>query len=233
MSSKLSIINGAFSKLRINGFTINPNPGDISVALEVLEDMMLFFEGRTILLGYNFEEEPDLNSQTGVSHEHNLMMKSNLAVNIAPDYGKEIPMRLESMASTTLSNAVGASVNLTEVPYPNRMPLGSGNTLRNNQQHKFYSNFKSSPTGIKMEPGAVNDYAENYHAYLGEETIKSYTIKASAGLTIVTNSKTDTAVVYRLKAGTSIEPQQIDIVVTTNTGRVEPRTIQFDISGIQ
>jgi len=211
-----------------------------TLALEVFEDMMSFFESKAISLGYNFEDVPDLNSQTGVSHEHNLMMKSNLGVKLSPDFGKEIPLALDMLASTTLSASVGAAAyeNLTEVQYPNRMPLGSGNTLRNNQRHKFYRNFQVDPIDSRtnlMAAGNIEDYKESYHTFLSGDTITTVVITESDGLIVSNQSTVDEDVLYRVEAKesqTSGSNQTVKIVLTTNSGRVENRVIKFSVTGL-
>jgi len=238
MSSKLDIINGAYSKMRISGLTVNPTPELIELALEVLEDMMADYDNRAISIGYNFEDVPDVNSSTGVEHTFNLMMKSNLGVKLSPDFGKEIPMSLMTMASSTLSNAVGAAAlaNVTEVPYPNRMPLGSGNTLRNNQRHKFYRAFQDNPVSAAVKilvVGDVEDYKESFHAYLSGETIFSVVITSSTGLSIVSQSNDSEIVSYRIQAesvATSGPHQTVKMVMITDSGRIDTRVIEFDIA---
>jgi len=238
MSSKLDIINGAYSKMRINGLTVNPTPELVAVALDVLEDMMADYDGRAINIGYNFEDVPDVNSPTGVEHTFNLMMKSNLAVNLIPDFGKEVPAKLHVMASVTLSNAVGASAmaSISEVPYPNRMPLGSGNTLRNNQRHKFYRAFKENPVSsavLRLVVGDIEDYKESFHSYLSGEVIASVVITSSTGLSVVSQSDDGEIVSYRVKAesvATSGPHQTIKMIMTSDTGRVDTRVIEFEIA---
>lgn len=237
MSSKLNIINGAYSQMRISGLTVNPTPELITLALDRLENMMAAFSIRNIAINYNFEDVPDVNSETGVEHGFNLMMETNLATNLIPDFGKEVPQKLLQQASTWLSGAAGASAmaNISEVQYPSRMPLGSGNTLRNNQRHKFYRDFQINPSDSetqRMTVGDVNDYKESFHAYLSGETIGTVAITTSQGIDIMSSSNTDEIVSYRVKASdasTTGAFQTVKMVVTSNTGRVETRIIDFEL----
>lgn len=237
MSSKLDVINQAYSQMRINGLTVNPTPELITLALSRLEAMMSGFEIYNICVGYNFEAVPDLNSPTGVERGFDLMMETNLATNLIPDFGKQVPPKLEQMASTWLSNAAGASAvnGISEVSYPNRMPRGSGESLRYNRWQRFYRE-PNEPldfcTVKKMFVGEINDYTESFNAYLGDEVISTIVITSTQGINIVSSSNTDDIVSYRVEAidtSTTGTSQQVTMNVTTDTGRKETRAIEFDI----
>ena len=79
MTLKSGIINDAFSQLRISGLTVIASPKNNETALSRLEDMAEELEGRNICMSYNFEEEPDPNSQMGTAKKFNYMFKTNLA----------------------------------------------------------------------------------------------------------------------------------------------------------
>ena len=238
MSTKVDRINGAYGQLRISGLTVNPTPEDLEIALDRLETMMAEFEGRNIGVGYNFEDQPDLNSLTHVRREFWQMIDTNLAIRLVPDFNKEVSPVLFNQASQSLSNAsarVAASL-VREVNYPWRQPRGSGNTLRRNRWQKFYRSGEEAPTSSDTNViylGDTNDYIENYTAYLDSgETIDSYTITADPGLTIVSDSSTDNEISYRVKAESATETggfQQIKIIVVTSTGRQQTRLINFSL----
>jgi hypothetical protein len=65
--TKVDLISGAYSKLRISGLTVQPTPEDLELALTRLENTMAEIEGaRNICLGYNFEDQPDPNSVSNI-----------------------------------------------------------------------------------------------------------------------------------------------------------------------
>ncbi|MEE9311617.1 MAG: hypothetical protein V3V10_04315, partial [Planctomycetota bacterium] len=59
-------INSAYSRMRISGITAQPTPEDLEVALERMEGMAARWFKKNINTGYNFEDEPDPNSPTGL-----------------------------------------------------------------------------------------------------------------------------------------------------------------------
>tara|TARA_R110002096_G_scaffold434347_1_gene655630 strand:- start:341 stop:1084 length:744 start_codon:yes stop_codon:yes gene_type:complete len=238
MSTKNDVIRGAYSQMRISGLTVNPSPEDSSVALERLEDMMAEFESNNICLDYNFTLEPDPSDITNVSRSFNQMMQTNLATRLIPDFNKVVPQTLISLASSTLSNAVGfsAAKNIKEITYPRRMPLGSGNTLRTGTRRRFQQpqllpDVSCANNFIII--GDVNDYQESYVPYLNNlETIASFVITSDSGLTVQSSANNSPLISYRVLATSNATKgswQQVKIVVTTSDGRIDTRLINFEI----
>jgi hypothetical protein len=235
---KIDFINGAYSQMRISGLTVDPNSFDLSTGLNRLENMMSLFCSRNLCTDYNFTENPDLNDFTNVSQVFNLMIESNLALKLCPDFGKEIPMALKMLADSTLSAGSGVSALdiLQPIPYPQRMPRGSGTT----QKFSTWINYQRTPapppescTTHDLYINDINDYEENWTAYLnGGESIASYTIVADEGLLLVSNSLVNPIVYFRVQ-GISQQMsgswQQIKIIVTTSTGRKNTRFVNFKV----
>ena len=237
MSLKIDVINDCYSQMRISGLTVDPNPEMITLALSRLEYMMAGYEIRNICVNYNFEDVPDVNTNTGVTAGFFLMMSTNLACNHIPDFNKEVPQKLYDMAATWLSGAAGASAlaNLNQVAPPNRQPRGSGSTLRTNRWSRFYNTAVTADDSCetqKLYLGNIDDYKESFRAYLSGETIANVDITASQGLAIQSSSISGDIISYRVKAVDAVtygNYQQVTIIITTDAGRVETRVIQFEI----
>lgn len=237
MTLKSDIINDAFSQLRISGLTVIASPKNNETALARLEDMAEELEGRNMCMGYNFEEEPDPNSQMGTPKKFNYMFKTNLAVRLAADFGKVVPQTLIAMASSSMSSAssVIAATNIKQVQPSRRSPLGSGNH-RNTRYRRYQYPDPLPPNQCatnKILIGNTNDYAESFDTYLGGESIDSYEITADTGLTIVSSSKTGTAINYRINAvdnSTQGAWQQVKITIMSDTARIVTRLIDFEVS---
>jgi hypothetical protein len=238
MTTKNDVIKGAYSQMRISGLTVNPNPEDSAIALERLEDMMSEFESNNICLDFNFTLVPDPTDVTNVKRAFNQMMQTNLAIRLVADFNKVVPQTLVALASSTLSNALGFSAanNIQAVTYPNRMPLGSGNTLRTSERRRFNAPQQLPPISCANKfilIDDVNDFEEAYVAYLNlNEYIASYVITSDVGLEIVFSSNATPLINYRVKAlsnATKGSWQQVKIVITTDAGRVDTRLIDFEI----
>ncbi len=235
---KVDFINGAYSQLRISGLTVNPNSFDLATGLNRLENMMRLFCSRNLCTGYNFTENPNLNDYTNVDSVFNLMIESNLAVKLCPDFGKEIPASLKMQADAALSAGSGVSglAILQPIPYPQRMARGSGTT----QKFSTWANFFRTPppppescTTHQLYIDDINDYQENWTEYLDAgESIASFTIVADEGLLLISSSLTSPIIYYRVQGisqQTSGLWQQIKIKVTTSAGRVNTRLINFSV----
>jgi len=238
MTTKADIINGAYSLMRVSGITVDPSAEDTALALTRLEDMAEEFNGRNIQTDYNFEETPASNSIHNLPRKYWFPYKSNLAFRLLPDFGKQATPLLVQWAKAGFSFLSTDTAPIRETQYPNRMPRGSRNTLRNNHWSKFYTKASEAPLGkgtITMYIGDIRDFMESYVAYLDSgETISSFTISADTGLTINSSSNTTTAVTYNITAtglssGDSVSLLQLKIVVITSAGRRETRIKNFQL----
>lgn len=238
MTIKIDRINDAYSQLRISGITVQPSPGDVRIALSRLENMMAEFFSRGICVNYNFEPNPDPSSLTNVVQAYWHMISTNLAIRLIPDFNKQAPPMLLAQASSSLSNASGrvAMDNARQVQYPRRMARGSGNTLRFNRWQRFQRPTKLPPNQCptnKLIVDDVNDYQESFRAYLDDtETIASFTISVDPGLTLISSTNNDPIIDYRIRAdddSTQGVWQQVKIIITTSTGRVATRIINFEV----
>ncbi len=235
MNTKMDIIQGMYSQLRISGLTVQPTPEDVGVALLRFEDMMDEFSGSGLCLGYNFEQTPDAASESGLARKYRHMAQTNLAVRTIPDFNKVVPQSLYAQASQSYSKVFGmvALENLRTVQAPRRMARGSGNTLRYNRWQRFnrpaHLPDNNCQTNNIIESD-INDYIESFEAYLEGETIASFTITATTALNIISSSNDDNNVNYRIEANsptTSGTGQTVTITITTSTGRIHTHTVGF------
>jgi len=231
MSLKGDFINKAYSRARISGLTVQPTPEDLKLALHKLENMASMWADRNICAGYNFEETPDLNSLHNVDRKYWDAFESNLAAKLLTDFGMQPSMTLMAEQSASLSQIVASTAVVGRVQYPARMPRGSGSRYSYNR--RFFPATEMVPIECetaRMFIDDVNDFVENFGAYLNAgEIVSSYTIEADSGLTINSDSNTDTTVVYQITAPDNAGFYKVKIVVTTSDGRKETRIINFVI----
>lgn len=239
MITKIDIIQDTYSQMRISGLTVNPTPEDVTLALSRLESMMAELESsRNICVGYNFEVTPDVNSLTNVDLQYKYMMATSLAIRLV-DFNKLIPPVLTMNASAALSTASSsvAADNIRMIQPPNRMPVGSGTSLRYNKYQRFNRVSQLPPNECAthtMIIGDINDFDESFESYLNDaETIASYTIVADRGITLISDVNNDPLITFRIEAEDNVVSsglwQQVKIVMTTSEGRVETRLIDFEI----
>lgn len=236
--TKIEIVQDAYSQMRISGITVEPTPRDTATALNRLEDMMATYaDGRALCVNYEFENEPIPTSEHGVDRAHHLMMAANLGVKLCPDFGKDVPSSLSAIARSTYSASSGIAMRerQRQVAYPQRMPRGSGIRRFNRWRHHWPPNHPpmTSCANVFMQIGDVRDLRERFTAYLKGETIKTYTIEASSGLTISNDAIDGDDITYRVTAsggGDNDTDQTIVIVMTTSTDRITTRERLVELS---
>lgn len=232
---KVDIILDAYSQLRISGITVDPTPEDLEVALSRLEDMAAEFHSRNMDGGFNFEDQPDPNSDSGIQRAYKQAYATNLAIRLVPDFNKDVPQILFNQAVQSASNLSGRTAKVRMTEYPGRQARGSGNTQRFFRWQRFYRHGERSDLSDETNQiysGDVNDYVEHFDAYLDKsETIASFTIEADSTLTISNTSNNDTDVLYRVTASSEYNRSaKVFITVTTSAGRVTTRIIEFEVT---
>jgi hypothetical protein len=230
---KSDIINGAFSLLRISGITSKPSAEDLALALGRLEGMARELYKKNIYTSYNFEDEPDLNSVSGVSLDLFFAFETLLAVRLMSDFGKgkELDQALINNANQQMAYMINLSVqsNVYPVNFPNTHPVGGGN-YQGFRYRKYFSDTLTYPsinTSKKIYPNDVNFFVEYFNSYLkNEETLVDYEILADPNLTVLESSLNLDSVSYKLKADASAY-SNITIKVETSLGRKVTRLIEF------
>lgn len=237
---KIDIINDAYSQLRINGLTSNPNTQELELALIRLEDMAAEWEAQNIIVGYNFQQEPDPNEDSGVQPAFKLAFSRSLAMALIADYNKQVPQQLSISARGSFSSLVAASsmARLKECQYPNRMPIGSGN--RNyTRWARFFRQIQVPNTtqSNNIFIGDVNDFVFNFDStFKDNEHIDSFDLQLDTGLQLESSSMDDdlNSIMYRVKAVSGNEhntsSSQVTVIVTTNEGRVLTQRMFFTLT---
>ncbi len=236
---KGDLINSAFSRMRISGLTVSATPEEMILALERLEDMASEWDGVNICTGYNFEDDPDINSLHNLDRKYWQAYKTNLAVRMFPDFGKGMNPDQTLLREASAAYSVLASLTAMVRPaqYPSRMPRGSGSSRMWNRWRKYYYPVDNPPISCatnKMYIGDTNDFVEHFDAYLEDsETVVSYTIEADTGLTIDSDSLSTPDIIYRITATGGTDGvtgrYQVKMVATTSNSRVTTRVIDFEL----
>lgn len=240
MSTKLDLVNDTYSQLRISGLTVDPNPSELQLALYRMEQMMAeLYEQRGLNIGYNFQESPALGQESGVSMGNFLMVTTNLALRLVPDFGKQVPGQLMSQAAASLSGAIGVSAarNLRQIQPPFRMPLGNGNTFRWLFWNRYSVPVSEAPAGSatnNMLQGETLAFREDYSAWLEGASIVSYDILVDPLLTLDSSANNSPIIDYTLTApvqpAVTTGPWQLVLIsVTDSRGLTDIRLINFNV----
>jgi hypothetical protein len=234
--TKVDLISGAYSKLRISGLTVQPTPEDLELALTRLENTMAEIEGgRNICLGYNFEDQPDPNSVSNIPNWSYNGIESLLATKLIPDFNKQVPMQLMMQAGSEMSSISGrvARDRLKQVAYPDRMPVGSGNS-QYSRWYRFYRSGSSAPNDCAtnyMLTGDISNFTAHFDSWLeNSENVVSYTIAGSSKITVSNDALVSPDITYTVEAVSPSSLETVTIVVTSDLGRVHTRIVNFVIN---
>ena len=230
---KIDIINDCYSKMRISGLTTQPTPSELELALDGLEDMAAEYESRDMCAGYNFQDSPNPSDESGIERKFKQAFSGPLALRLLSNFGKQLTPELKIQADQAISNLAARTAQLRQTQYPSRQPIGSGNSLRGNRWSKFYTPVAQAPMDCsthKMKIGEVNNFSESWADYLNTgEAIASYTTKVSGGILLSGGTLASPDISYTvtaIKAGY----QSIVFTITTDAGRVEVTTVNFEVT---
>lgn len=127
--TKRQFIDAAFEEIGLAAYTFDLEPEQMQSALNRLDAMMATWNARGIRLGYPLPGGPDdtdLDTDTGVPDAANEAIFANLAIRIAPGYGKAVGAETKSAAKA----GYDALMALAAVPpvrlRPAGMPAGAG-----------------------------------------------------------------------------------------------------------
>ena len=246
--TKNDIIIDAYSMLRISGLTVNPTPEDLEVAINRLEDMAAEWQGRNLQANYQFEPTPDPSTDSGINPAYKRAFSNGLALNLVPDFNKQVPIQLIQNAKASMSSLSGmiAKDRINGIAYPQRQPVGAGNLNYGTRWAKFYREqnaYVNTANSNRIFVGDIEDYEENFESYLDLdtfETISSFSIEVDSGLTLISSDYKDddlTSLVYRIQADSNqtrigannASQSQVTIIITTSMSRVHTRRVLFAV----
>jgi hypothetical protein len=148
---KRDYIQLALEELRLADYVFDLEPQALESALRRLDAMMAEWDANGLHLSYPFPSSPgdsDLDQETNVPDIANEAIITNLALRLAPSYGKQITpetRRFASSAYNTLSRVYSAP---GEMSFPSTLPKGAGNKTWREGQNPFVD-----PPGDRLTTG--------------------------------------------------------------------------------
>lgn len=151
MWTKRQLIDQAFSEIGF-GLDFNVTPDENENALRRLDSMMAEWNGKGIRVGYALISTPDdgdIDSDSGVPDVAVEAIYMNLAIRLAPGYGKTLSQDTRITAKQGYNTLLARAVFPTPQPMPSTMPRGAGN--RRYGVNTFY------PTPQEVLDAGAND----------------------------------------------------------------------------
>lgn len=163
IATKGDLVRAALRKLAIasNATLTDVEPQSMQDAVDDLESMMAewYQDGKGIITGYVFAD-PDNPPAEGDDHGLRSSAVSavyhNLACRIAPDYALEATAKIITTARYGKEQLVKSTAfsRAKRAPYPNRAPIGSGNSFATlNGWHFFPGEQKDADSTTSADEG--------------------------------------------------------------------------------
>lgn len=237
MILKIDIVLAAYQELRISGLTSSPNPEEITTAVRRLDSMILGWKNKNLCPSYIRSvsySDIDPNQDSGINDVDMFAIVANLAKNLCAMFGKICHVQTMIDAKEGYDNLFSSIVPERESdPY---MPKGTGRPFGNTFAHryKYQSNDKNAPDNcdtLDLVVGQTDFFSVDFNRYLLEDNvIDSFTIKDGQGVEVLDSQEDDGFINFKAK-GLTTGFSTIKITVTsTPSGRVLPKTINFNVT---
>ena len=128
MATVTEVVSGALQLLEVKTAEAAITPVEAEDGLVSLNDMMNEWNVDGINVGY--ETLSSIEDQLNVDLGAIGAIKSNLAVYIAPEYGRAVSPTLDTRARRS-KKSLRASIKLNPSEFPDTLPIGSGNENNN------------------------------------------------------------------------------------------------------
>ena len=127
--SKRQFVTAAFEEMGMAAYVFDLQPEDLQSALRRLDAMAAEWNGKGIRLGYPLPGSPqdaDLDEPSQVPDSANEAIITNLAIRLAPSYGKQLSPLTLATAKAGYNTLLSRAAMPDEQQLPGTMPAGAG-----------------------------------------------------------------------------------------------------------
>lgn len=128
--SKRQFVEAAFDEIGLASYVFDLQPPQLEACLRRLDSMIADWNGKGIRLGYPIPGSPqysDMDEPSCVPDSAYEAIITNLAIRIAPSYGKNVSPATLSSAKNSYNTLLSRSSLSHPQQFTSNMPLGSGN----------------------------------------------------------------------------------------------------------
>jgi hypothetical protein len=128
--TKRQFVEQAFEEIGLAAYTYDLTPEQLQSGLRRLDSMMALWNGKGIKINYPLPSSPDssdLDEKTDVPDQANEAIYTNLALKIAPSFGKQVSADTKISAKTGLDWLMTLAAQPIERQLPTTLPAGAGN----------------------------------------------------------------------------------------------------------
>ena len=127
--TKRQFVLEAFDSIGLASYVFDLQPEQLQSALRKMDSMMATWNGMGIRLGYPLPSAPqdsDIDDPTEVPDSANEAIYTNLAIRIAPSFGKQVPLEVKVAAKQGYNVLLQRATAPIEKQLPGTMPAGAG-----------------------------------------------------------------------------------------------------------
>lgn len=128
--TRRQFIAAAFEEIGMADYVFDLQPEQLQGAARRLDSMLLDWNARGIRLGPNVSgtvEVADLDTDMGLPDSANEATITNLAMKIAPSYGKQVQAGTIMSAKNALNTLYAIAASPPTMRFPRALPAGAGN----------------------------------------------------------------------------------------------------------
>lgn len=128
--SKRQFVEAAFEEIGMATYVFDLSADQLQGALYRLDALMGSWNAKGIRLGYPLPSSPqdsDLDEETNVPDSANEAIYTNLAIRLAPGYGKAVSIDTKMAANDSYKTLLSRAAMPMEQQLPNMLPAGAGN----------------------------------------------------------------------------------------------------------
>ena len=137
MTTMREIVQDAFEEIGAKTAEVALTNDELQSGIRRCNDMLAEWSDIGVIVGYN----EVLNGDDTVNIERNAVaaIKYNLAIRLAPSYQKVVGSALAAIASGAMDVLLASNSDLSNIAYPDTLPLGSGNSCSDyDTDHRFF-----------------------------------------------------------------------------------------------
>ena len=128
--TKNQFVEAALEEIGISSYVFDLQPEQVQSSLRRLDAMIASWNGEGIHIGYPLPSSPefsDVTAETNVPDSANEAIITNLAVRIAPSYGKVVTMETKVIADNSYRVLEAKATRPAIRQIPANTPAGAGN----------------------------------------------------------------------------------------------------------
>lgn len=128
--TKRQFVTAALEEIGLASYVFDLQPEQLQSALRRLDALMADWNGKGIRLGYPLPSSPqdsDLDDESNVPDSANEAVILNLAIRLAPSYGKQVAIETKASAKQGYDVLLQRATVPPQQQLPGSLPSGAGN----------------------------------------------------------------------------------------------------------